>query len=97
MKPFTQEKEINGKKYIAQFNGLSAALDAIDSSYQDNSDRMSIKKISGYVLKHVIVEPANLTPDDFDTMEELNEVVRWGMEVMQGKKFPNKKNEKSAE
>jgi len=97
MKPYTREKEINGKKYVAQFNGLSAALDAIDNSYlNDKSDRISISKISGYIFKNVIVEPAGLSADDFDSFEELNEVVRWGMAVMQGK-FRNSEDKKSTD
>lgn len=85
VKPYTKEKEINGKKYVAQFNGLGSALDAIDNSYIDKSDRISIRKISGYVFEHVIVEPSGLTADDFDDLDELNAVVKFGMEVMQGK------------
>lgn len=85
VKPYTKEKEINGKKYVAQFSGLGSALDAIDNSYINGSDRISIRKISGYVLENVIVEPQGLTADDFDDLDELNEVVKFGMEVMQGK------------
>ncbi len=82
---YTREKEINGKKYVAQFNGLSAAMKAIDESHIDNnSSNVSVSKITDYVLKNVIVEPAGLTADDFDTMDELNEVVQFGMAVMQG-------------
>ena len=29
---YTVEKEINGKKYVAQFNGISAAIEAVDNS-----------------------------------------------------------------
>lgn len=83
---YTREKTINGVKYVAQFNGLSNAMKAIDESYIDNnSSNVSILKISKYVFQNVIVEPAGLTADDFDTMEELNEVVKFGMDVMQGK------------
>ena len=83
---YTREKEINGKKYVAQFNGLSNAMRAIDESYIDNnSSNVSILKISKYVFENVIVEPKGLTADDFDDMEELQAVVRFGMDVMQGK------------
>lgn len=85
VRTYTKTKTIGGKEYTAQFNGLSNALDAIDNSYMDKSDRISIRKISGYIFEHVIVEPKGLTADDFDDMDELNEVVRFGMEVMQGK------------
>lgn len=83
---YTREKEINGKKYVAQFNGLSNALKAIDESHIDNnSSNIAISKIAPYVLENVIVDPANLSVDDFDTIEELNDVITFGMEVMQGK------------
>lgn len=83
---YTREKVIDGVKYIAQFNGLSSAMQAIDQSYIDNnSSNVSILKISKYVFENVIVEPKGLTADDFDDMETLQEVVRFGMEVMQGK------------
>ena len=82
---YTREKEINGVKYVAQFSGLSSAMRAIDESYIDNNaSNVSILKISKYIFDNVIVEPTGLTADDFDSMEELNEVVRFGMEVMQG-------------
>ena len=43
---YTRTKEINGKKYTAQFNGLSAAIQAIDNSYIDGSQNTSIEKLS---------------------------------------------------
>ena len=90
VKFYTREKEIGGKKYIAQFNGLSAALTAVDECYIDGESNISIMKLSKYIFEHVIVEPKGLTPDDFDSLEEFNEVVKFGREVMQGK-FRDKK------
>lgn len=81
---YTCEKEINGKKYIAQFNGLSAAIQAIDNSYVEGTQNTSIEKLTKYILQNVIVEP-KVTIDDFETMEELNEVIRFGRSVMEGK------------
>lgn len=81
---YTQTKEINGKKYVAQFNGLSAAMQAIDNSYIEGSSNTSIEKITKYILENVIVEPAGLQIDDFETMKELNEVIRFGRSVMEG-------------
>ena len=43
------------------------------------------------IVKNVIVEPKGLDVDDFDSMEEFNEVVTFGREVMQGK-FRDKAN-----
>ena len=76
------EKEINGKKYIAQFNGISAALRAADSSTVDGS--ISAEKFAEYLFAHIVVEPKGLTPDDFDTLSEFNEVVAFARGVMQG-------------
>ncbi len=84
MKFYTVDKEINGKKYTAQFNGISAALKSVDETYIPGTNTTSIEKMAAYVLKNVIVEPGGLTPDDFDSADELNEVVRFGTEVMQG-------------
>lgn len=82
---YTCEKEINGKKYVAQFNGLSAAIQAIDNSYVEGSQNTSIEKLTKYILQNVIVEPKGLSIDDFETMEELNDVIRFGRSVMEGK------------
>jgi hypothetical protein len=81
---YTVEKEINGKKYIAQFNGISAALDAVDSCYIPGTQNISAGKMAKYLFDHVVVEPKGLTADDFDSLEELNEVTDFAREVMQG-------------
>lgn len=78
------EKVINGTKYIAQFAGLSVAIKAVDASYIDGSSNTSIEKMTDYLFKHVIVEPKNLTIDDFGSMDELNEVIAFARNVMQG-------------
>lgn len=89
---YTVEKEVNGKRYVAQFNGISAAIEAVDNSYIDGSTNTSMSKLSKYILDNVIVEPKGLTPDDFDTLDEFTEVISWGREVMQGD-FRDQKNE----
>lgn len=81
---YTVEKEINGKTYKAQFNGISAAIDAVDNSYIDDTSNISVAKLSKYIFDNVIVEPKGLTADDFDTMDEFNAVISWAREVMQG-------------
>lgn len=81
---YTVEKEIEGKKYVAQFNGLSCALKAVDQSYIEGTNNTSVEAMANYIFKNVIVEPNGLTIDDFDSMEEFNEVVNFGREVMQG-------------
>ena len=92
---YTKETEIKGKKYVAQFNGISAALKAVDSSYIEGTQNTSVEKLAEYLFANVIVEPKGLTPDDFDSMEEFNEVVTFARKVMQGD-FREKEVEKPA-
>lgn len=82
---YTVEKEFNGKKYVAQFSGVSTAVRAIDSSYIEGTSTTSTEKLGQYILDHIIVEPKGLTADDFETLEEYNEVTTWGRDVMYGK------------
>ena len=82
---FYQVKKVIGEvEYIAQFGGLSVALKAVDASYIEGTSNTSMEKLADYLFKHVIVEPKNLTPDSFDTMEEFNEVVKFANGVMKG-------------
>lgn len=90
---YSVEKEINGKKYTAQFNGISAALKAVDESYIEGSSNTSTIKMAEYLFSHVIVEPKNLSIDDFESMDEFNEVIAFARKVMQGE-FRDKKVEK---
>ena len=78
------KKEINGTEYTAQFNGLSAALKAVDDSYIDGTNNTSVAKLSKYLFENVIVEPKGLTADDFESMDDFNAVVTFAREVMQG-------------
>lgn len=78
------EKVINDKKYIAQFAGLSVALKAVDASYIEGTSNTSVTKMAEYMFQHVIVEPKNLSIDDFETVDELNEVIAFARSVMQG-------------
>ena len=94
---YTVDKEINGVVYTAQFNGVSAALRAIDETYIDGTDTTSSEKFPEYILEHVIVQPKGLTPDDFDSIKELQEVVTFARKVMQGEIKGEIKPEKKAE
>ena len=85
---YTATKETNAKKYRAQFNGLSCALRAVDSAYIEGTNNTSVEKMADYIFQNVIVEPKGLTIDDFESMEEFNEVVSFGRDVMQGKFRP---------
>lgn len=94
-KHYTRKKIFDNVEYTAQFNGLSAALDATDESQNDSGNGVSSKKLTNYVLENVIVDPPGLTPDDFDSMETLSAVVKWGSQVMQGK-FRDKPDQSTA-
>lgn len=92
---YTVTKEINGTTYKAQFNGIGAALSAIDNSYIDGTSNTSLTKLTNYLFENVIVDPKGLTVDSFDDMEEFNAVVAFARGVMQGE-FRTQKDEKSA-
>lgn len=93
---YTVKKEINGKEYTAQFNGISSALKAVDGSYVEGTSNTSVLKLSEYLFENVIVEPKGLTPDDFDSLDEFNEVVSFARQVMSGE-FRDKKDNGEAE
>lgn len=81
---YTVKKVICGREYVAQFSGISAALRAVDASYIDGTNTTSVEKLAHYLFENIIVEPKGLTADDFDTLEEFNEVVAFARGVMQG-------------
>ena len=92
----TFERIINGKKYVAKYNGILFALRAIDNSYVDGTNNTSIEKLSKILLDKVIVEPEIKNIDDFDTMEEFNEVIAFARDVMQGGEVMEEFNEVTA-
>lgn len=97
-KYYTRKKVIDGVEYTAQFNGISAYVDAVDEchvSVDGTTTTMGWGKLNRYILEKVIVEPAGLTMDDFESLETMSEVVRFGREVMQGK-FRDSKDEGAA-
>ena len=54
------------------------------SSHADGTSTTSVKKLNQFLLDHVIVEPKGLTVDDFNSVDEMNEVTKFAREVMQG-------------
>lgn len=94
-KTYTVKKKINGTEYIAQFNGISAALEAVDGCYIPGTQNISSVKMAKYLLDNVIVEPKGLTADDFDSIDELNAVTDFARDVMQGN-FRDKADEGAA-
>jgi len=89
-------KEIRGKKYTAQFSGMSTALKAVDSCYIEGTNNTSLIKMTEYLFNNVLVEPKGLKIDDFEDMDEYNEVVAFAREVMQGK-FRQEADEKTTD
>ena len=95
-KPYTKETTIGGVKYVAQFNGLSAGIEALDDCYIDGSSNLSVSKLAKYIFENVIVQPTGLTIDDFEDMDDFNKVVQFGQKVMLGKfRNTNKSTEKT--
>lgn len=94
IKPYTAEKVINGKKYVAQFSGWRTALEATDQGYinVDGTATTSMVKMADYVFKHAIVEPSGLSLDDgdFEDVNEIAEIVKFGLDVMHGRFHPKK-------
>jgi len=89
---YSVTKTINGKEYKAQFNGLSYMLRLTDETYISNeSSNRSNAKMAKMLFEDVIVEPRGLTVDSFEDMDEYNDVVKFALEVAQGK-FRNKQN-----
>lgn len=92
---YTVEKDIGGIHYVAQFNGISAMFRAVDESYvSEDSKNISVEKLSKYIFENVIVEPKGLTIDDFDTVDDFNEVIKWAQDVMKGKFRPKEEKQK---
>ncbi len=83
VKPYTVEREIAGVQYVAQFCGLREAIRCMDDCAA--GDGVNMEKFMAYILQHIIVQPSDLSMDDFDDMDTLSEVVRFGREVMQGR------------
>ena len=92
---YTVTKEIDGVKYTAQFNGLSAALEAVDSTYIEGTSNTSMMKMAEYLFENVIVEPKGLTPDSFDSLDDMSKVTEFARGVMHGD-FRDKKDNSTA-
>lgn len=90
-KPITVEKEIKGKKFVAQFSGASM-LFKFNSETQGDAE-----KAKDFLLKYALVEP-KIEPDDFDDfigtdIDLMNEIIEFAGAVMRADKeyFPNEK------
>lgn len=84
---YTVDKEIGGVIYTFQFNGISAALKAVDECYIEGSSNLSLEKLNEYLLENVVVNP-KCSIDDFEDVATLNKVTAYARKVMQGEIKP---------
>lgn len=88
-KPIQIEKEINGKKFIAQFSGVSMIY-----RFNDETEG-KLQKQAEFIFKNVIVEPRVDDIDEFfgTDIEYQNEVLDFAGKVMRADRelFPDKK------
>lgn len=78
---FGQQKEVEIKradggvdKYLLQYPGIRKAMEIIDNSTMPNG-QLARSIFADQLLEHVVVQPANLTLDDFDEREGINRLV----------------------
>lgn len=74
---------INGKEYTAQFNGTQAFYDAQDAIRFAETGVQSMAKTIAYLVKHVLVEPADLNIDDL-SIDECEELAAFLMKILRG-------------
>lgn len=78
---FGQQKEVEIKradggvdKYLLQYPGIRKAMEIIDNSTMPNG-QLARSIFADQLLEHVVVQPANLSLDDFDEREGINQLV----------------------
>lgn len=78
---FGQQKEVKIKradggvdKYLLQYPGIRKAMEIIDNSTMPNG-QLARSIFADQLLEHVVVQPANLSLDDFDEREGINQLV----------------------
>lgn len=96
MKPKQVTKEFHGKKYTAQYTGPRTWFQMKDCAVRPDGT-FSDEKLDDFILKNVIVDPHDLTIDDFDFPTDVDEVTAWGAAVARGEMFRANDSEKGAE
>lgn len=78
---FGQQKEVEIKradggvdKYLLQYPGIRKAMEIIDNSTMPNG-QLARSIFADQLLEHVVIQPANLSLDDFDEREGINQLV----------------------
>lgn len=89
-KPIVIEKEIRGKIYKAQFNGVSTMYRA-----NDETDGKTIK-LARFIFDNVLVDPKITDIDEYfgTDVSLMNEVIEFAADVMRAdeKYFPDTSN-----
>lgn len=78
---FGQQKKVEIKRadggmdeYLLQYPGVRKSMEIIDNSTMPNG-QMARSIFADQLLEHVVVQPANLTLDDFDEREGINQLI----------------------
>lgn len=61
---YTVTKEINGRKIVAKFSGISTSARMADTTYIEGTSNTSIEKLAEFLFDNVIVSP-RLSIEDF--------------------------------
>ena len=80
---YIRKKEIDGVTYTAQFNGISEFLKMIDECKDANGNNSPLE-LGEYICENIIVDP-KIKIDDFENLDTYNKVIKWGLNVAQGK------------
>lgn len=73
-KPKQKEfKSSQGNKYTFQTVSNSKYLEIMDETTTTEGKPL-LSKLYTSILEHIVVQPSGLTPDDFDSFKELQEV-----------------------
>lgn len=90
-------KTINGVEYEAQYNGNSQFYEFQDECKKNIGGvaELNMKQVAKFIFENVIISPKGLTLDDFDSFEDSQDVITFGIDVMRGN-FRNKKDKAGA-
>ncbi len=69
--------DIAGKKYIAEFKGLSE-LGKLKDFMDKHTDMASIAR---YIIEHFITSPKDVTLSDFETVRDIEKLIDLGMKA----------------
>lgn len=82
-KDLIEEKEIRGKKYIAQLLPVRQAME-LRQRWQDSNGNVIATTMHDLVLKNIIIQPSGLSIDDFKRPSEVEEITGWALNFQYG-------------